>query len=161
MRRALLPLVAAFAMVAACTLLYNPDRLGSETPDADLSRNTNDAAIDPDAPASSDGMTPLDAVRNDAALVDAARLDAAVRDASVDAPRVDAAIRDAAVDAQPDAPPPQCGGTGEQCCAGSNPCEQWNECTGGACRACGGLLQSCCDPGASCQLGVCLLGICT
>jgi hypothetical protein len=161
MRRALLPLVAAFAMVAACTLLYNPDRLGSETPDADLSRNTTDAAIDPDALVSSDGAT-SDAVRNDAALVDAAQRDAAIRDASADAARVDAAIRDAAVDApQPDAPPPPCGGTGEQCCAGSNPCEQWNECTGGACRACGGLLQSCCDPGASCQFGVCLLGICT
>ena len=157
MRRALLPLAAAFAMVAACTLLYNPDRLpGSETPDGDLGRGIIDAAIDPDAPVSDDGAAPGDAVRTDAALVDAGQRDAAMRDASVDAARVDAP--------QPDASPPDapmCGGTDESCCAGPNPGEPWNECTGGACRACGLLLQSCCDPGASCQLGVCLLGICT
>jgi hypothetical protein len=162
MRRALLPLVAAFAMVAACTLLYDPDRLsGLETPDADLERGIIDAAIDPDGAPSGDGGTASDAPRNDAALVDAAQ-----RDAAVDAARVDAASRDAAVDApRPDAAPPDappdCGGTNEQCCAGPNPCEQWNECTGGACRACGGLLESCCDPGASCRLGICLLGVCT
>jgi hypothetical protein len=158
MRRALLPLIAAFAMVAACTLLYNPDRLpGSETPDGDLGRGIIDAASDRDAPVSD--ATASDAVRTDAAIVDATQRDAAARDASLDAARVDAASRDAAVDAPPDAP--DCGGTDESCCAGPNPCEQWNECTGGACRACGGLLQSCCDPGASCQLGICLAGICT
>jgi hypothetical protein len=166
MRRALLPLVAAFAMVAACTLLYNPDRLaGSETPDGDLGRAIIDAAADPDAPVSDDGALPDDAIRGDAALADAGQRDAAMRDAAVDAARADAAIRDAAVDApQPDASPPDapdCGGTNEACCAGPNPCEPWNECTGGACRACGALLQSCCDPGMSCQFGICLAGICT
>jgi len=167
MSRALLPLVIASVMVAACSLLYNPDRLpGSANPDGDLGRGITDAAIDPDAAMSSDGATAIDAASNDGALVDATQRDAAVRDAAIDAARVDAASSDAAVDAppQPDASPPDapmCGGTDEPCCAGPNPCEQWNECTGGACRACGGLLQSCCDPGASCQFGVCLAGICT
>lgn len=159
MSRALLPLAIAFAMVAACSLLYDPDRLpaGLVNPDGDLGRGITDAAIDPDAPVSGD------ATAIDAMLVDASQRDAAARDAAIDATRVDAASRDAAVDAPPDAPPdaPACGGTDEPCCAGPNPCEQWNECTGGACRACGALLQSCCDPGASCQFGVCLAGICT
>jgi hypothetical protein len=163
MNRALLPLVMASAMVAACSLLYNPDRLSTDSanPDGDLGRGIADAALDPDTPMPmpGDDATVIDAVRNDAALIDAAQ-----RDASVDAARVDARV-DAAVDApQPDAPQPDapvCGGTTEPCCAGPNPCQQWNECTGGACRACGGLLQSCCDPGASCQFGICLAGICT
>jgi hypothetical protein len=147
MSRALLPLVVAFAVVGACSLMYNPDRLPpGSNPDGDLDRGIVDAAIDPDAPVHSDGATVIDAARNDAGLVDAAQ-----RDATVDARAPDAP--------QPDAP--ACGGTDEPCCAGSNPCEPWNECTGGACRACGRLLQSCCDPGASCQAGVCLAGICT
>jgi hypothetical protein len=83
-------------------------------------------------------------------------VDAASRDAAIDAPLLDAPLLDASpLDA------PACGGTDEPCCSGPNPCEQWNECTGGACRACGALLQSCCDPGASCQFGVCLAGVCT
>src|SRR5262245_20621182 len=159
MSRALLPLFLAFAAVAACSLLYNPDRLGgSANPDGDLGRGISDAAVDPDADTPGDGAAPVDAVRTDAALVDAAQHDAASRDAAIDAPRVDAASPDAASsDAAIDAPmldasppdAPGCGGTDEPCCAGPNPCEQWNECTAGACRACGALLQSCCDPGAS------------
>lgn len=169
MSRALLPLFLVFAAVAACSLLYNPDRLTGEsaTPDGDVGRGIIDAPGDDAAPG--------DAGRNDgapvdAALVDASQHDAAVHDAAIDAPRVDAASRDAAIDAPLldapllDASPldaPACGGTDEPCCSGPNPCEQWNECTGGACRACGALLQSCCDPGASCQFGVCLAGVCT
>jgi hypothetical protein len=150
-KRALLPFAAAIATVAACSLLYNPDHLPSgdaPNPDGDPGRVT-DASIEPDA-LSSDATAGADASRIDAAMSDAAPHDAAPRDAAIDARPIDAPSPDA----------PSCGATGQACCPG-NTCELWNECTGGACMACGGLLQSCCDPGASCRApGVCLLGTC-
>jgi hypothetical protein len=66
----------------------------------------------------------------------------------------------------PDASPPMpdaghCGHTGELCCPGMI-CDPSNECGGGTCHHCGGSLESCCDPGMTCNgLLVCVAGICT
>lgn len=171
MNRALVLFAIAIVTVAACSLLYDPGHLapaGSAIPDGDLGRGASDAASDPDAAMPGDDALASDALQHDAATADAAQHDAAVHDAATDA-AIDAARPDAATDAsidaaRPDASPPDapsCGGTDQPCCAGPNPCEEWNECTGGACRECGALLESCCDPGASCQFGACLLGVCT
>jgi hypothetical protein len=41
-------------------------------------------------------------------------------------------------------------------------CEPSNECGGGTCHHCGDSLESCCDPGMTCNgLLVCLAGVCT
>jgi hypothetical protein len=89
----------------------------------------------------------------------------AVRIVAADAARPADARADAAPDARPDAAPdaPTCGDVGEACCPahGDSPaCVDGAECTGGMCTACGGPFQSCCDPGATCRLGLCVGGGC-
>jgi hypothetical protein len=139
-------LVSALAMVVGCTLIFDTSRLPDDV----------DAALD-------DGAL-------DAAVIDADPLapdaDPLAPDAMVDAnlPDADPAAPDASVDARPpDATPPDasCGGDGQACCPG-NTCNEWHECGGGVCSPCGGVLQSCCDPGMTCQGALaCLLGTCS
>jgi hypothetical protein len=148
------PVVAA-ASIAACSFLYDPSHLPSPRSDAIANAGIVDAM-----PA--DSASPTDvALDSVGAAVDSAMPPADTASPLVDAPPlVDSSPLPAdSSPSSPDAPPP-CGALGEACCANAA-CDAWLECSGGACRACGGPLQSCCDPGASCQAGLCLTGLCT
>lgn len=134
----------------ACSILYNPSNLDPSRDDAGTSGVDDAKNID----------------ASDDASVDGSEVDGGV-DGSVsgDAPvMVDAQVLEdgRVIDAAPDAPPvdaPDCGEVDQACCAGDQ-CVSGTECTSGVCRACGDALQSCCDPGALCEVGLCVAGSC-
>jgi hypothetical protein len=144
------------ALLAGCSLLYDPGKLPSRTgelSDADV------GGVLYDAPSSA-----RDARGDDAAqpTPDAAQ---PTPDAAQPKPDASQPMPDAS-QPMPDASQPMpdaghCGSTGELCCSGMT-CDPSNECSGGTCHHCGSRFESCCDPGMTCDgILACVLGICT
>jgi hypothetical protein len=134
-------LLLVLAVIAGCSILYDPKDVPVRSGDP----------LD----------APYDASSRDIdAAVDGAVTHADAPPAAVDAPH---SMPDAhqMPDAQPMPDAPICGATGEACCAGMT-CDPSNECSGNTCHHCGATLESCCDPGMTCNgVLVCIAGVCT
>jgi hypothetical protein len=157
-------LLVVAALLAGCSLLYDPGKLPSTDGDlsdaASVANENHDASSSGDDAHNDSGIQPMPDAPHP--MQDAAppKSDASPPMPDASPPRPDASPP------MPDASPPMpdaghCGRTDELCCSGMV-CEPSNECSGGTCHHCGGSFESCCDPGMTCNgLLFCVAGVCT